>query len=86
MNGRSLFLLPEQAAIPPRVIWAANRFWMESENMKSKRWGGESHHRWYVLLFLMKALKVFLQLTVAVRKGWRKDDRALKEFGFLLTS
>jgi GTP-binding protein Era len=31
-------------------------------------------------------IKVFLQLTVAVRKGWRKDDRALKEFGFLLTS
>jgi GTP-binding protein Era len=31
-------------------------------------------------------IKVFLQLTVAVRKGWRKDDRALREFGFLLTS
>jgi GTP-binding protein Era len=29
---------------------------------------------------------VFLGLTVQVRKAWRKDDRALREFGFLLTS
>jgi len=31
-------------------------------------------------------IKVFLELTVAVRRNWRKDERALKEFGFLLTS
>jgi GTP-binding protein Era len=31
-------------------------------------------------------IKVFLELTVAVRRNWRTDDRALKEFGFLLTS
>jgi len=31
-------------------------------------------------------IKVFLGLTVAVRRNWRTDDRALKEFGFLLTS
>jgi GTP-binding protein Era len=29
---------------------------------------------------------VFLGLTVQVRRNWRKDDRALREFGFLLTS
>jgi GTPase Era involved in 16S rRNA processing len=29
---------------------------------------------------------VFLDLTVRVRAEWRKDDRALREFGFLLTS
>jgi GTP-binding protein Era len=29
---------------------------------------------------------VFLGLTVHVRRNWRKDDRALREFGFLLTS
>lgn len=29
---------------------------------------------------------VFLGLTVQVRRNWRRDDRALREFGFLLTS
>jgi GTPase Era involved in 16S rRNA processing len=29
---------------------------------------------------------VFLELTVSVRRNWRKDEKALKEFGFLLTS
>jgi len=31
-------------------------------------------------------VQVFLGLTVQVRRNWRKDDRALREFGFLLTS
>ena len=31
-------------------------------------------------------IQVFLGLTVQVRHNWRKDDRALREFGFLLTS
>jgi GTPase len=31
-------------------------------------------------------IQVFLGLTVQVRHGWRKDDRALREFGFRLTS
>jgi GTP-binding protein Era len=31
-------------------------------------------------------IKVFLGLTVTVRRNWRKDERALREFGLLLTS
>jgi GTP-binding protein Era len=31
-------------------------------------------------------VKVYLALTVQVRHNWRKDERALREFGFLLTS
>lgn len=31
-------------------------------------------------------VKTFLDVRVAVRKNWRKDDKALREFGFLLTS
>jgi len=31
-------------------------------------------------------IKVYLDLSVRVRADWRKDDRALREFGFLLTS
>jgi len=31
-------------------------------------------------------IKVYLALSVEVRRAWRKDARALREFGFLLTS
>ena len=31
-------------------------------------------------------IKVYLQSTVEVRRHWRRDARALREFGFLLTS
>ena len=31
-------------------------------------------------------IKVFLELAVSVRRNWRRDERALREFGFLLTS
>jgi GTP-binding protein Era len=31
-------------------------------------------------------IPVFLGLTVAVRQNWRRDPRALREFGFMLTS
>lgn len=31
-------------------------------------------------------IKVYLALTVQVRKRWRKDERALREFGFRMTS
>jgi GTP-binding protein Era len=31
-------------------------------------------------------IKVYLDLAVQVRRNWRKDDRALREFGFLRTS
>ncbi len=31
-------------------------------------------------------IKVFLELAVSVRRNWRRDEKALKEFGFLLTS
>jgi len=31
-------------------------------------------------------IKVYLALTVQVRRQWRKDERALREFGFRMTS
>jgi GTPase len=31
-------------------------------------------------------IKTYLDLRVGVRKNWRKDEQALREFGFLLTS
>ena len=31
-------------------------------------------------------IKVYLDLAVQVRRNWRRDEKALKELGFLLTS
>ncbi len=31
-------------------------------------------------------IKVYLDLRVEVRRNWRTDEKALREFGFLLTS
>ena len=32
-----------------RRIWAANRFRMETENRKTRRYGGYGRQRWYLL-------------------------------------
>jgi predicted MPP superfamily phosphohydrolase len=67
----SLFLPPSEAAVPARLIWAANRFWMETENRKTGRYGGKGRHHWYVLLFLMRSLRLALKLTGQYERGVR---------------
>ena len=47
-----------------------------------KRIGTEARHE----LERFFGIPVFLGLTVSVRRNWRRDPRALREFGFLLTS
>jgi GTP-binding protein Era len=47
-----------------------------------KRIGTEARRR----LEAFFGIKVFLDLHVQVRRNWRKDERALREFGFRLTS
>ncbi len=67
---KPLFQLSQDKSINYRTIWAANRFWMEMENMKSKRYGGKSHQHWYTLLFLMKSFTTFLHMTGQYKKGF----------------
>jgi predicted MPP superfamily phosphohydrolase len=71
MKAHPIFLSPDQAAIHPRLVWAANRFWMETENRKTRRYGGKGHHHWYVLLFLMKSLQLVLKLAGQYERGVR---------------
>jgi GTP-binding protein Era len=47
-----------------------------------KRIGADARHD----LEAFFGIKVFLALTVQVRRQWRRDDRALREFGFRMTS
>jgi predicted MPP superfamily phosphohydrolase len=80
VKAHPLFLPPGEAAVPPRLVWAANRFWMETENLKTRRYGGESHHHWYALLFLMRALEVALKLAGLYERGVRNAwDLVLRE-------
>jgi GTPase len=80
-----------ERARPPVLSIAATIF-VEQDSQKGivigrqgsmlKRIGTEARRE----LEAFFGIKVFLALTVQVRRNWRKDDRALREFGFLLTS
>jgi len=68
-----------EAAISPRLLWALNRFRMETENRKSRRYGGKGPHHWYALLFMMRTLEVLLKLTRQYERGLRNAwDIALR--------
>lgn len=77
-----LALPPAGAPAPPRLLWAVNRFWMESENLKTGRYGGKSRQHWYALLFLMRALRLGLRLVgryeQGVRNAWDLELRELE--------
>jgi uncharacterized protein len=71
---------PLAGGVSPRLLWAANRFWMETANIKTKRWGGKGSHHWYVLLYLMKAFQWLLRATGRYGQGTRNAERLeLKE-------
>lgn len=67
-------LFTERRLINRRQIWAANRFWMEMQNMKTKRYGNKGHHHWYVLLFMMKTFEFMLRLTGMYKWGVRNAE------------
>jgi len=76
----SLPLPGAEAGYSPRLLWAINRFRMETENRKSRRYGGRGIHHWYALLFLMRTLEVLLKLTRQYERGVRNAwDVALRE-------
>ncbi len=59
----------EKRLIDRRQIWAANRFWMEIENLKSKRYGNKGHHHWYTLYFMMNVFQVMIKTVGLYKKG-----------------
>ncbi len=61
----------EKRLISRRQVWAANRFWMEVDNMKTKRYGNRGRHHWQALLALMLAFKLCLRLTGCYQRGVR---------------
>jgi len=60
-----------------RQIWAANRFWMEMSNMKTKRYRNRGPHHWYQLLFMMKTFEFCLHLTGGYKRGVRNAENII---------
>ena len=63
-------VITDNNLINQRTVWAANRFWLETENQKSKRYGGKSHHHWYMTLLMTKTFKMFLHLFGRYKEGF----------------
>jgi uncharacterized protein len=55
--------------ISPRLLWAVNRFWMETENIKTRRFGHRSHHHWWLLRGAVRAADAIMRLSGLHRRG-----------------
>ncbi|MFP4054794.1 MAG: hypothetical protein ACLFV7_13105, partial [Phycisphaerae bacterium] len=65
----------------PRLLWAVNRFWMESQNLKTRRYGHRSHHHWYLLRLALRTFDLLLRGTGLQGRGRRNAmDVALNEY------
>ena len=64
-----LDLHPDARAVNWRQAWAANRLWMETEAMKSKRYGGMSRRWWYLMQWALVGVKWGLKLTRQYARG-----------------
>jgi uncharacterized protein len=66
--------LPRATASPPfdaRQAWAANRLWMETANLKSKRYGGKRSQHWSTLLAATRAFDRVLRAVGQRERGYR---------------
>jgi predicted MPP superfamily phosphohydrolase len=57
-----------------RRFWAANRFWMETQNLASKRYGGKRKQHWYAMLTMTRVLEGALRLTGYYEAGRAHAD------------
>jgi hypothetical protein len=60
---------PPSPPIERRQVWAAARFWMETENVKSKRYGGQRKHHGYALDAMTQAFAAVLKLAGQYERG-----------------
>ncbi len=56
-------------------MWANNRFWMETQNFVTKRYGGKRMQHWYALLFMMKTFEWGLKHVGQLERGRRNAER-----------
>src|SRR4051812_37614972 len=69
-------LVPARAdAISPRQMWANTRFWMETQNLVTKRYGGKRKQHWYALLAIMKTFEWMLKQSGQFERGLRNAQQ-----------
>src|SRR5688572_17132648 len=56
--------------INARQVWANNRFWMETQNLVTKRYGGKRKQHWYALLLGMRVFEWGLKRLGQYERGW----------------
>lgn len=74
-RGRHSSPPPSTSEISARQLWAANRFWMETANLKTRRWGGKGPHHWYAMLYMMRGFEWALRVTGRFADGARNAER-----------
>jgi predicted MPP superfamily phosphohydrolase len=65
------FLAPPPEAINARQMWANNRFWMETQHLVTKRWGGKRKQHWQAMLAMMKTFAWGLKVVGQYQRGVR---------------
>ena len=92
-NGKAAPPIPvdqrDSAGAPPafdaRQAWAANRLWMETANIKTRRWGGKGRHHWYALYAATRAFDWVLRAVGQHERGYRNAcDLALRDIDHAL--
>jgi predicted MPP superfamily phosphohydrolase len=58
-------------AINARQMWANNRFWMETQNLVTKRYGGKRKQHWYALLMMLRTFQWGLARLGQLERGRR---------------
>jgi predicted MPP superfamily phosphohydrolase len=58
-------------------MWANNRFWMETQNLVTKRYGGKRKQHWYTLLVMMKTFEWTLKRVGQYERGVRNAETVL---------
>jgi len=65
------------ASINARQMWANNRFWMETQNLVTKRYGGKRKQHWHALLVMLKAFEWGLARCGQLERGRRNAARTV---------
>jgi predicted MPP superfamily phosphohydrolase len=62
---------PFPSPINARQMWANNRFWMETQNLVTKRYGGKRKQHWHALLVMLKTFEWGLARVGQLERGRR---------------
>ena len=58
-----------------RQMWANTRFWLETHNLKTGRYGYRSRHHWTLFLTLLRVFELGLRFSGLYRRGRRNAEQ-----------